>query len=188
MSLYEQALARYKRNRELRLNGVHLNIPYPYQRLDDILCGIDKGQAIGILGPTGSGKSKWTRFTFLYSVYRFYKQTGYKVKVLWFCLEDAKELTFDFVVCHYLKELYDIKISHKQINSYGRGEHAEVPEFVLEKLEEAIEYFKELEDVVSFIDGKTDPTRLYDICRAIALNPKMGTVKDWVEDVEGKKV
>lgn len=182
MSLYKKVKESILLNKRIKASGQYLGIPYPYPRMNEYLSSIDRGQAIGILGATGTGKSKFTRYTFLYSVYKFYKETGYKTRILWFCLEDAKEDTYHFVICNYLKEQHNIIITHKELNSKSR----ELPDFVADKIEEAEEYFNEFEKIVTFIDGETEPTKLYDICKEIALN--LGTVEKWTENIEGKEV
>ena len=182
MSLYYKVKEDIVKSKHLRSTGKYLGVPYPFPRLNEHLSSIDKSQAIGILGATGTGKSKFTRYTFLYNVYKFYKETGYKLRILWFCLEDAKLETYKFVICNYLRENYDIVISYKELNSKTR----ELPDFVMEKIDEAEEYFSEFDKVVTFIDGETEPTAIYEICRSIALN--LGTVTSWIENIEGKDV
>lgn len=182
MDLFKKALNKIKDDKRRKATGEHLCVPYPYPRMDEILGGIDKGQAIGILGATGTGKSKWARYTFLYSAYKFYKQTGYKMRILWFCMEDQKEQTFDFVLCNYLKEYKNIIVTHKELHS----RKSELPQFVVDAIEEATEYFSEFGDIVTFIDGITEPSKIYEICRTIALN--LGEVKEWSEKIDGKEV
>lgn len=180
--LYDKVLDNIKKNKDFKSKGIFTGIPYPFPRLNEFLTSIDRGQAISVLGGSGVGKSKFTRFTFLYNTYKFYKETGYKCRIIYFCLEDGKEETMNFVLCHYLKEVCGIVLSHKELLSRGR----ELPDFVLEKLEEAKEYFAEFETIVSFIDGEDEPTKMYEICKDIAL--KIGTVSSYIETIEGKEI
>lgn len=182
MSLFEKTLERVEVNKYNLQKGIFNGIPYGYPRLNEYITSIDKGQAIGVLGATGIGKSKFTRKTFLYDVYKFYKETGYKCRVLFFCLEDSKEKTMQFVMCHYLKEVHDITITIKELNSKGR----ELPNFVLEALKKGKEYFKEFETIVSFIDGVTEPTEIYKICEGIA--KKLGKTESYIENIEGEEI
>lgn len=180
--LYTKVLDNIRKNKQAIKNGISNCVPYPYPKLNEYLVGMEKGQAIGILGGTGLGKSKWARYTFLYSVYKFYKETGYKCRILFFCLEDSKERTMNFVICHYLKEIHNITITYKELNSRGR----ELPDFVLSALEEATKYFSEFEKIVTFIDGETEPTKIYKICENLAL--QLGNIEIYYEDVEGGKI
>ena len=180
--LFKKVREKIYENKENVRKGIFNGIPYPYPKLNEYLTSIDKGTAIGVLGGTGLGKSKFTRYTFLYSVYKFYKETGYKCKILFFCMEDSKERTMNFVICHYLKEVHNITITNKELNSRGR----ELPDFVKQHLDEAEEYFKEFEQIVTFIDGVTEPTKLYKICENIAM--KLGKPVSYVETVEGSEI
>jgi len=180
--LYDKILETISLNKEASMNGEYLGIPYPYPRLNKYLSTIDKGQAIGVLGATGIGKSKWTRYTFLYHVFRFYKETGYKVRILFFCMEDSKELTYNFVLCNYLYEQHGIKITIQELLSKSK----ELPSHVLDRLVEAKEYFADFEKIVTFIDGEDEPKKIYEICKKMAL--KLGTVSQYFENIEGEEV
>jgi hypothetical protein len=182
MSLFNKVREQLFKNKENAEKGIFNGIPYPYAKLNEHLVSIDKGTAIGILGGTGLGKSKFTRYTFLYSIYKFYKETGYKCKVLLFCMEDSKERTMNFVICHYLKEVHNIIVTVKELNSRGRI----LPRFIKEKLLEAEEYFNEFEQIVTFVDGITEPSKLYKICENVAV--QLGTLKPYKEIVEGVEI
>lgn len=182
MALYEKILNNIVLHKKIKKDGGYLGIPFPFPRLNEYLVGIDRGTAIGVLGATGVGKSYFTRYVFLYSVYKFYKETGYKLRIIWFSLEDSKEQVYDFVICNYLREFHDIHLLPKELHSKTR----ELPDFVVEKLHEAKAYFEDFEKIVTFIDGVTEPSSLYDICKGIALN--LGKVTSYKEVIEGKEV
>ncbi len=182
MSLFKKVRESiYKAKDNLR-NGVFNGIPYAYPKLNEYLCSIDRGTCIGVLGGTGLGKSKWVRYTFLYSIYKFHKETGYKCLVPFFCLEDSKERVMNFVICHYLKEVHNISITVKELNSRGR----EMPDFVKQHLDEADKYFEDFETIVKFLDSETEPTKLYKICEKIAL--RLGKPYVYYEDIEGEQI
>lgn len=182
MSLYKKVLEKLKQNKEFKKTGKFLTIPYPFSRLNEYLCGIERGHAIGLLGASGAGKSKLTRYIFLYSAYKFYKETGYDLRIILFTLEDSKEKVYNFLFCNYLKEYCNINISVQELTSKSR----ELPDFVLDAIVEAETYFSNLEKVVTFIDGITEPTQLYETCKNIAL--KLGTEYEYEENIEGEKI
>lgn len=182
MSLFNKVREQIYTNKDNFKNGIFNGVPYPYAKLNEYLVSIDKATCIGVLGGTGIGKSKWTRNTFVYSVYKFHKETGYKCLIPFFCLEDSKERVMQFVICHWLKEEYNISITVKELNSRGR----EMPDFVKQKLEEADAYFEDFEKIVKFIDSDTEPTKLYKICERIAMS--LGKPVTYYENVNGEDI
>ena len=91
MSTYKAVLERIRKNKQIKETGKFVGIPMPMPRFREHIPAIEKGHSIGILGPTGSGKSRFTRWMFLYYVYEFAKKTGYNVHIFYFPLEDNKE-------------------------------------------------------------------------------------------------
>ena len=179
---FKKSLEKILKNKELKSNGEYLGIPYPFKRLNNYLCSIDRGQAIGILGRTGDMKSKITRYIFLYHAFKFHIETGYKLRILFFCMEDSVEQVYIFIICNYLKEKYGISISAKSLHS----KDIELSDDIAAKLCEANKYFENFEEIVSFIEGVTEPTAMYNICRESAL--ALGKVTKRMEIVDGKEV
>jgi hypothetical protein len=179
--MYEQLLNKIIRSKELAESGERMNIPYPFSRLNEYLAGIDRETAIGVLGGTGVGKSKFVRFL-VYHIYRFHKETGYKVKIPFFCMEDGKERVWQFVICHYLFELYGITITHKELMSRSRI----LPDFIKDKLIEAMKYFEDFEKVVIFIDGITEPTQIIGKCKEFAR--RWGHTDRYTMNVDGVEI
>lgn len=180
--LFDKVFENIKKNKELAEQGKIMGVPYPYDRLKEFIHCIDKGESIAILGPTGSGKSKWTRYTFLYNPFKFAKETGYNLKIIYFGMEDNKEKIYLYFICHYLFEQYGIKISIKELTSKSRI----LPDFILEKIEEARDFFHDFEKVITVIDGITDPDEVYETCERIA--HRIGTVETYTEVIEGEEV
>lgn len=168
--LFDKVLANIEKNKQVKESGGHLGIPYPLPRLSEYIPIIDKGQSIGVLGGTGVGKSRITRYLYLYVPYRFYKETGYKVKILYFPLEDNAEKVYRNCICNYLYDEHEILISPEELSSKKRI----LPDFVLEKIKEARDYFSEFEDIVEFVDEVSTPRGILDYCQKFAL--KVGKI------------
>ena len=179
--LYKSVKEGILRNKQLKESGGYIGIPYPFKRLSEFIPVIEKGHSIGLLAPTGSGKSKLSRFMFLYNTYKFYKQTGYKLKIIFLPLEDNKEKVYKNVICHYLKDMYDITISLQELDSKG---DRLLPDFVVDKLEEAEEFFAEFEEVVYIIDGISSPEEILELCKEFALT--VGHTEKYTVDINGK--
>lgn len=184
MSLFSIVKQDILKNKEIKTSGRFIGVPMPFKRLSEYipLCA-ERGQSIGILGATGSGKSRFTRWLWVYSVYMFYKATGYAVKVIYFPLEDSKEKVMRNMICHYLHEIYGIYINLQELDSKGTRILSDDMEA---KLNEAEEFFKEFETVVTIVDGYNEPTKIYEFCKEYAM--RTGHTETYKINMDGKMV
>lgn len=166
MSFFSKVKESIAWNKQQVESGNYVGIPMPFKRLADYVPLIDKGQSLGILGGTGTGKSRFARYLFIYHIYNFYKQTGYKVKILFFPLEDSKNKVYKNIICNYLFTVHNVLISPLELDS---KKSRALPDFVWELVNEAEDYFKEFEEVVTLIDGIHTPEGIYDFCEKFAL-------------------
>ena len=166
MSLYTIVAKDVLKNKKIKEKGDYIGVPMPFGRLSEYIPIIERGHSIGVLGATGSGKSRFTRWLFLYEVYKFHKETGYPVKILYFPLEDSKKKVMRNIFCHYLHELYGIYINLQELDSKG---NRILPDFVEDKIKEAWEFFEEFEQVVTIVDGYNEPTEIFEYCQNYAL-------------------
>jgi hypothetical protein len=183
MALYDIVKTDILKNKAIKDSGKYVGIPIPFPRLSEYVPIIERGHSIGILGATGSGKSRFTRWMFIYHVYKFYKETGYPVKILYFPLEDSKEKVYRNLICHYLHEIFGTFINLQELDSKGKRN---LPEHVVDQLEKAEEFFAEFESVVSILDGFNEPTELYNYCQKYA--ERTGKVETYLMDVDGEKL
>lgn len=183
MSLFKRVKESIIRNYENKKQGKYNGIPVPFKRLSQYFTSWEKGMSIGILGQTGSGKSTLTRYLYIYEAYKFYKETGYGMKILYFPLEDNKEKVYKNIIRFYLNEVHGIVISSKELDSKC---DRVLPDFVLAAIEQAEEYFTEFESVVSIIDSTHNIDNLYAYCEDFAL--KQGVVKKEQVDIGGTVV
>lgn len=181
--LYDQVLERIKKNKENRSNNKFNGVPFPFERMREHYPSFNKGDSIGILAGTGTGKSTLLRYLFIYYLYDFHKKNNYPIRILYLPLEDSKEKVYDYFLCHYLYEVHDLHISPNELNS--RGNYRELPDIVVEKLEEAREYFSDFESVTNIVDGYSSPKEIYDVMREYAL--KTGKVKSYKVDIGGRE-
>lgn len=180
MSLYKIVKDSIKRNKLTKAAGGYVGIPIPFKRLADYVPVIEQGHSIGILGATGSGKSRFTRWLFLYHVYQFSKEHNYPVKIIYFPLEDSKEKVYRNLICHYLHEKYGIYISLAELDSKA---DRVLPDFVEDKLDEAEAFFSDFEKIVTMVDGIHTPTQIYKYCERYAV--ATGKIVAYDEIVEG---
>jgi hypothetical protein len=121
---------------------------------------IDKGVYHGLLSGPGNGKSYWMRYSFIYEPLRFSLETGYKIKILLFALEDSKMQIYKKLIAHYLWIRKGVYISKKLIDSKSTP----LPDKYLKMMEDESEFFDIFENSVYIIDDKTDPDSILDTC------------------------
>ena len=160
MSKFQEALSRLKKNKEIREAGKQVCIPYPFPKLCELLPGVEKGQHIGITAGTGISKSKFTRYVFIYHVYRYVKANpncGIKPVIFYFLLEDPAVRVMNNMICHRLNEEYKIDITLQQLESKSTV----LTDEVLAKIEDCKEYFADFEKYVKLIDNIHNPYGIY---------------------------
>lgn len=183
MTLYNRVKQKIIQSADLKRRGEWNGVPLPFPKLSDYVPSWDKGMSIGILGNTGSGKSFLTRYLFIYELYKFYKSSGYELRVLFFPLEDNKEKIYKFVLLNYLYEEHGIVLSLKELDS--RCDNV-LSDHIIKVLNQSDEYFADFEKIFTMIDGEHTPSGLYNHCRSFAL--KNGRVTKEIIDIDGEKV
>lgn len=181
--LFKKVKESIRKNADLKRMGEWIGVPVPFEKLSAYIPSWDKGMSIGVLGATGSGKSFLTRYLFIYEIYKFYKSSGYNLRVFFFPLEDNKEKVFKFILLNYLYEEHNIVLSLKELDS--RCDSVLSPE-IMARIEEAEEYFSEFESIVTIADGEYTPKGLYEHCKKSALS--MGTITDSYIDIGGESI
>lgn len=182
--LYKIVRDRIEQNKNLRESGGYVGIPVPFTRLQDYLPSLEQGHSIGILGGTGTGKSRFARYFSIYAPYKFYKDTGYKLKIFYLPLEDSKEKVYMNLICHYLNDIYGYKVSLQELQSKGSRI---LPQIIMDAIYEAEDFFSEFEDIVTILDGYSDPKSIYTVLESYLLDPEVGYVDEYEVDVKGRK-
>lgn len=157
---FDEMLTRLKYNKEVRDSGKFICIPWPFPRLAKILPGIKRGLHIGLTAGTGISKSKFSRFIFIYTVYKFITENpncGIKPKIFLFLLEDSKEEVMISLTCHHLKVEYKIDIDPQDLESAGGVLTSEQ----LELVARCRNYFKDLGQYLVMIDNIHNPFGIY---------------------------
>lgn len=160
MTLYEEVLQEieYKKTRKER--GLFNGIPFPYPKWRDFIPSIDKGMYLGLLAPSGVGKSRFVRKTFVYDLYEFSKANDYPIKILYFALEDAKIPVYKKIICHYLWKRHQFDISPTQLDSKFVG----FDNRYLQVMKDDRKFFMELEKDVVIINDCATPSEIVARC------------------------
>lgn len=163
MSFFEKVLNKIEERRNRKLKGLYNGIPFPFPTYqENYMHSIEKGLVYGILGPTGGGKSRWARNTFIYHPIKFSLEKNYPIKILYFSLEDSKELTYRKILSHYLWERHNKIIKDEYLTSTKNP----LPEEILNLLKKDKEFFESLEDILYIIDDTTNPSDINKKCEA----------------------
>jgi hypothetical protein len=161
MSYYEQQFLKdINDKRERKINGEYNGIPFCFPNYQNYVQSIDKGIYYCLASGPGNGKSFWMRYAFIYEPLKFALQTGYKIKILLFALEDSKSQIYKNICAHYLWERHGIYISKKILDSKIEP----LPEKYLKFLQKDIEFYKIFEDMVYIIDDISEPDEMLAAC------------------------
>ncbi len=171
MSIFKSVLNTLEERKKIKEAGGYIGIPYPFERMSKELPGIQKGEQIIITASSGVGKSKFARMLYIYHVYDFYKKTGYKVKIVYFPLEDSEEKVIRNMICHYLFSVKGIRISIADLDS---KKELPLPDSILENIKEAEEYFEDLYKILEVYDSVSSVYSIYKTCLSVA--ERYGTI------------
>lgn len=156
-----------RQKRENRLNGSYNCIPFSdnFPILSKYLPGIMKGIYYLITANSGIGKTQLAKYMFVKTPYDFIKKhpnSGLKLKILYFALEESKEEFIDTLIVAHLFEKYHINIDVLELNSmYDK----ELDSSIIKKIEESKEYFEDLFSYIEVIDSVSNPFGIYKYCR-----------------------
>lgn len=160
MSRYEDIVKDIEQKKKNKENGISNGIPFPFERYREYIPTIDKGMYYGILGGSGTGKSRLMRYLFVYETFKFYLLTGYPLKILYFALEDGWKLTYKKILIHYLWERHGITMHPKYLDS----KDLPLDQKYLELIKRDSAFFEKFEENVFIINEATTPNEIYNTC------------------------
>jgi len=161
MSYYKDTfLKELREKKERRERGEFNGIPLCYTNYSNYIGSIDKGVYYGLFSGTGNAKSYWMRHTFIYEPLRFSMETGYKIKILYFALEDSQMQVYKKICAHYLWIRHKIIISQKLLDS----KEEPLPDRYLAILEEDGDFYEFFEENVFIFNDDLDPDAILERC------------------------
>lgn len=125
MALYDKVLQDIVAKQKLKEKGNHNVVPFPFPGYHDYFEGWNKGEYIGLMGSTGSGKSRFTRYC-IYEALDFAMQENYPLKIIYFALEDPEIPVGKKIMAHYLYTRQGIIINPKALNSTRKVLHKDI--------------------------------------------------------------
>jgi hypothetical protein len=160
--LYKDALDEIKRNRQRRLDGKIIAIPFPFQKFSDYVPGIMKRRYIIITANSKVGKSKITDYAFTYAPVEFILDNpdcGADIEIDVFSLEMSKSTKMKQYISYKLYREHNLSLNEEEIDSIY--ERYSLSDDVLRKIEELEPQIELFEQKVTYIDNIKNPTGIY---------------------------
>lgn len=162
--IFRRSVEKIHRNAERVRRGLVNYIPFNLPRLEEWIPGIQKKNYTIITANSGVGKSKITKALYVINPVDYviaHQETGIKLKIFYFCLEESKLAFMDSIICNKLHEFYGVRIPIKPLNSIGPIVLSEEHEELLGQ-PEMVEYFRKFEEIVEIIDDIKHPYFMYE--------------------------
>lgn len=145
---FKETLEQIEENRRKEWVG----IPFEMGPMDNVVPYIEKKRYILLFGASGVGKSRFGKKKFLIDPYNFSKSTGYKIKIIWFSLEEPKHDIMTQIISYFYYKKYGERHA-KEFFSRDKPSD-EVMQRVM-GLEEEFLHFSEIVDIVDNISNPT---------------------------------
>jgi|LakMenE01Jun11ns_1017448.scaffolds.fasta_scaffold9935188_2 hypothetical protein len=160
--IFDEVLAKIKKNKEVREKNGFTCIPLGLPRFEQILPGIIQGLYYIVTASSGVGKTQITKHLFVNSPFKFYKENKnpkFKLKIFYFALEESKQAFILSMISNYIFEKYGKQYSPLELESYLKG--VNISNEIVNMIEDARDYFKDFEEIVTIIDHIYNPTGIF---------------------------
>lgn len=122
-----------------------------------IIPGWIKGVFHCVTAGSGVGKTKFSKYAFLFHGYNYCKKNNLPFYCLYFCLEESIEKFWVTIQCDLIAEKYNLSLTYYQYKGYHEGfteEHQKALDSVASEIEE-------MKKVIIPIDHVSNPTGIY---------------------------
>ncbi len=160
---FDELLLKIKERQERIKSGKMNCIPVPFERTSAFFPGIEKATYYLVTASSGVGKSKLTRFLFVYHVYKYIKDNpdiDIRVRLFYFSLEESKERFFLALISKWLLDNHNVHVSIKELLSIG-GKDCYLHDDIINLITEAKQYFVDFNKFVTVHDEIRNPTGFY---------------------------
>ena len=171
-------------------------IPIPMTKLSKYTNYIEKGKIIAVGGRPDSGKTSLADYAYFISVFDWWRKLGYtqdedgdytippppsfvkpKIKFFYFNMKSNARLKIQKWLCLYLKMEFDMVIDIPTLNS-GIGRLYDLDQNDKDRIESAFEFFDELEENMTMVNGSQAPSSIYNKVRRYM--DGIGTIEEGV--------
>lgn len=185
--IYKKVLEQINDNRERRLRGESVTIPWSLPRISEVLPGIEKQRYNIVTSNPKGGKTQLTDFLYVYDPIDWLEKnpnSDIRLKIFYFSLEISKEAKIRAAMSHKLFKDYGINISPQNLlsvfNKYVLSDNIkgiiESPAFT--------KWLEHFESIVEIYDEIRNPYGIFNTVRTFAEQNGTYTTKeiDWTED------
>lgn len=163
MSIFKQRVKYFQKAKEKKEQGKVNCLPFPESlpKLSEKIPGIIKGTYYCVTANTGEGKTQFTKFLFVKSVFKFIKEnpnSGINPRVIYFALEESKQDFIDSIIIDELWERHGVRLDHYDLESMRSYP---ISDDILNKIKELEEYFADFEQFIEIVDTVSNPTGIY---------------------------
>jgi len=155
-----------------------ISIEKLFPDLYKVIPGWLKGVFHCVTAGSGVGKTKFSKYAFLFHGYRYCKENNIPFYCLYFCLEESIEKFWITIQCDLIAEKHGLTLTYYQYKGYHEGfteEHRKALEDVQSELDE-------MKKCIIPLDHVFNPTGIYQTVKKFM--EKYGTRKDGVEDCD----
>lgn len=166
MSKFRKVFDRIKNNFENDINC----IPSKFNRFKPFFLGIIRSTYIIITASSGIGKSRFTKWAYMFSPLEFVKNSpelNIKLKIFYFSLEENEDKFIRSLISSELYQRYKLEISARDLLDLDK-DNSKMSQDVLDKIEECAEYIDSFLEDVEVIDSIRNPYGIYKYVRAYA--------------------
>lgn len=143
---------------EKGMNGENWGLPMGLPKLESVIDGVTRATYSLIFGSTGSGKSSFALYSYIYKPIMDNIDNP-NFKVVYYSLEMSAETLFVKLLSIYLFEKYGKELSYKDILSKRRGKRLSNEDFLIIKDSEA--WLNRLEEIITVYDRTLTADRMY---------------------------
>jgi hypothetical protein len=174
---YKETLKQLQLNKQKRLAGDVISIPWSLPRLSKILPGIEKSRYYLVTASAKAGKSQLTDYLFVYQPIEWLMNnmdSNISLKIFYFSLEMSIKAKLLSAMCYKLFQEHQIVISPQDLSSVFSSYimDDEIEQLIQE--EKFTHWFDTLESVVTYHDDVRNPYGIFKVIKSYAEHPDNG--------------
>ena len=153
--LYDRVLRDILEKKKNKESGKFNNIPFCFSRYKNYFDGFNPGEYTGLLGMTGSGKSRLVRF-WMYHMIDFILQNDYPAKIVYFALEDQEIPVGKKMLSHYLYTRQQLSIGPQALNSRDNP----ISDTYINAIKKDELFYRKIYNIVEVVNHLSSPNQI----------------------------